>query len=617
MASTAFFDIGDTLGAVRVNAAGTGIDEIAAFPGVLDALAALRAGAVRMGILSNRGSIPAAEVEAALDRAGLLEFFDPDLIVYGRKDSPLIFESAAERVPAPRRLLFVGEDVQERWFARAAGFEVCPHPRLAPGMLLGPAGPLRYLRIRVPDDADWPARLRDLPVVPLHVASGGEVPELYAVADTATALALDDRGVWVDRLGADDEPATSELYLLRNDGPAEGGRAAVTFADPALARHVLASTADGLFVAVPAGRTVDSMHLGAARHGHNLKLTAVPALLAEPPAEPAARDLTADEPAPPPDPQAIQLIQDTITTDGLQATVERYSGSQPLTPGVTLRSRHIRHPDNARAVAALIEELTALGGLTVRTHRFTHAGLSLDNIEATLAGTGLPGVVVLSAHLDSTAANDFGYQPAIDPAPGADDDGSGVASVLAAARALLALAAAQPIPRREFRFVLFNAEEQGMVGSRAYARDQATLGTEIVAALQLDMLGYDVAPGRSFELHAGFPPSAAVQQRSVRLAEQVAAVTAAVSPDLPAPQIYPAPGTPDPGHERSDHHSFQLNGFAACLASEDFFLGPGPGAPAPDPNPNYHTAADTTIAGSYVRDICRTVTTAAWISGTR
>jgi len=572
---------------------------------------------VALGIISDRGAIPAADVAAALDRAGVLEFFDPALIVYGRKDSSLIFESAAARVPdGPRRLLFVGEDAQERAFAQAAGFAVGPHPRLAPRMLLGPGLPLRFLRIRVPDVPDWRARLRALPVVPLHVAAGTAVPEVYAVADSATALQLDDAGFWVDRLGADDAPATSELFLLRADGLTDEAGAAAAFADGDTARGVLASTAEGLLVAIPAGRSIDFLHLGAARHGHNLKLTAMPALLAEP-AEGPPLDVAAAEPPPPPDPDVVELVRAEVTEAGLAETVGRYSGTLPLVAGTTLRSRHIQHPDNARAVAGLVADLTALGGLAVRTHRFTHAGRLLDNVEATLAGSGLPGAVLVTAHLDSTAARDPGYRPATDPAPGADDDGSGIASVLAAARAVLALADAHAVPRREVRFVLFNAEEQGLVGSRAYGRDQAALGADIVAVLQLDMIGYDVAAGRAFELHAGFSPSAAVEQRSVELAGQVAAVVASVTPELPAPQIYPADGEPDPGEARSDHHSFQVNGFPACLASEDFFAGPGPGAPTPDPNPNYHSAADATVAGSYVRDICRAVTVAAWLSATR
>jgi leucyl aminopeptidase len=62
------------------------------------------------------------------------------------------------------------------------------------------------------------------------------------------------------------------------------------------------------------------------------------------------------------------------------------------------------------------------------------------------------------------------------------------------------------LPRRTIRFVLFNAEEQGLVGSGAYARNQAALGTPIVAVFQMDMIGFDVLPDRTFELHAGFTP---------------------------------------------------------------------------------------------------------------
>ena len=52
MTTAAFFDIGDTLGAVRVRPSGDGIDEIAVYPGVRDALAELRAGGVALGIIS-------------------------------------------------------------------------------------------------------------------------------------------------------------------------------------------------------------------------------------------------------------------------------------------------------------------------------------------------------------------------------------------------------------------------------------------------------------------------------------------------------------------------------------------------------------------------------------
>lgn len=631
--AVAFFDIGDTLAAVRVDPAGTAIESMVPLPGVLDALGDLRRAGIRMGILSGRGRVPAAEVDTALTVAGLAPFFDPSLVLYGRKDSAQLFEQAAlaarstAAVP-PRRLLFVGEDSAERWYAAAAGFLVCPHATLAPRLLLVGA-PLRYVRIEVPPAArDWRDLLGAHPVVPLHVAGRG-TPEIYAVTDTGTALVLDDLGLRVDRLGRDDEPCTSDLYLLRDDGRAGGmpgeatGSAAALFSSTRDAGLVLSSTDDGLLVALPAGRSVEALHAGRPRHGHNLKLTAQPSLLAgggpgraETVVEPSGPAITGAELSP----QESEILAGEVIPERVQEQVERYSGARPLTDGTTLVSRHVLHPDNQRAVTALQADLAALSGgrLTVRTHRFTHGGRHLLNVEATLAERGLPGTVLVTAHLDSTASREPGFRADLDPAPGADDDGSGIAGVLTAARAVLALDQQVDVPHREFRFVLFNAEEQGLVGSRAYARAQAVGGVPIVAVLQIDMVGFDAAAPQTFELHAGFGPSETVQARSVALTELVAAVVPQVAATLPAPQLYPGPdGSPDPAEQRSDHYSFQVNGYAACLASEDFFAGPGAGSPAADPNPNYHSAGDRTVDVGYAGAITRAMTAAAWVCGTR
>ena len=119
-------------------------------------------------------------------------------------------------------------------------------------------------------------------------------------------------------------------------------------------------------MAIPAGRSIDFLHLGAARHGHNLKLTAMPALLAEPAAGPPL-DVAAAEPPPPPDPDVVELVRAEVTEAGLAETVGRYSGTCRWWPETTLRSRHIQHPTTPSAVAGLVADLTALGGLAVRT----------------------------------------------------------------------------------------------------------------------------------------------------------------------------------------------------------------------------------------------------------
>jgi Zn-dependent M28 family amino/carboxypeptidase len=77
------------------------------------------------------------------------------------------------------------------------------------------------------------------------------------------------------------------------------------------------------------------------------------------------------------------------------------------------------------------------------------------NVIADLPGREANGeVVLIGAHYDSW-----------DPGQGANDDGSGVAAVLEAARILKSLGLK---PRRTIRFAFFSGEEEACLGSRAY-----------------------------------------------------------------------------------------------------------------------------------------------------
>ena len=80
------------------------------------------------------------------------------------------------------------------------------------------------------------------------------------------------------------------------------------------------------------------------------------------------------------------------------------------------------------------------------------------NILGEIPGTDLRDeVVMLGAHFDSTHA-----------ATGATDNASGTAAMMEALRILLAVGAE---PRRTIRIALWGAEEQGLIGSRAYVRE--------------------------------------------------------------------------------------------------------------------------------------------------
>ncbi|SFT86605.1 Peptidase family M28 [Geodermatophilus amargosae] len=624
--TVAFFDLGGTLASVALSPDGDRIADLTVYADVPEVLADLRRRGARGGIVSDPGPVPHEEVDRALEEAGLRSLLDPDLLVYDRKDSPGVFEQAVARAGAVDRALFVGEDAGERAHALRAGLLVAPHPRLAVAVLEGDH--LRYLRVSVPPahaGEDWRAALGDLPLLPLHV-TGRTGTTVHAIGTTSAAARLGDLGLEVDRLGAEDEPLTADLYLLRDDRRVDSGflvpdgdRRPPSATAPA-APAVLAATDDGLLVAVPAGRSVEAFHGGATRHGHDLKLSPI--------AWPAGADRTGTGLAAAPaaavpatvTPAEREVLDAGIRPEHLTEHLARYTGAAPARGGgAVITSRHVRHPDNRAAVTALVADLARIGRgrFLVRRHAFPHEGRRPENVEAEFPGRGLDGVVLVTAHMDSTGARQPDYRPEADPAPGADDDASGVAGVLAAAEVFGTLDGASGAPRRTVRFVLFNAEEQGLVGSSAYARDQARLGTPIVAVLQMDMIGWDSGSGRTFELHAGFSGSQAVQQRSLALARTVAALVAQVSPALPAPQLYPHDGEVDPGEARSDHHSFQAVGYPACLVSEDLFAGPGPSAPPADMNPQYHLPSDVSIDAGYAADIARLVTAAAWVTATR
>jgi hypothetical protein len=135
-------------------------------------------------------------------------------------------------------------------------------------------------------------------------------------------------------------------------------------------------------------------------------------------------------------------------------------------------SRHPLHPGHAKAVAYLMEQLTAIPGVVVQDIPTSYNGVRLDNILATinpLPGSGsdgfLGGAGMICAHFDSTANRTSGWRPALDPAPGADDNATGTAALLEYARILAADRASLRMP---IVLAFFDGEEYFFKGSLAY-----------------------------------------------------------------------------------------------------------------------------------------------------
>lgn len=225
-------------------------------------------------------------------------------------------------------------------------------------------------------------------------------------------------------------------------------------------------------------------------------------------------------------------------------------------------------------------------------------------VKCPMAGFGAD-LVVVGCHLDSTAGFDSGYDPLTDAAPGRDDNGSGVAGVLSLARYFATLTEHLT---HTVRFCFFNAEEQGLVGSKAYAALLKATEAPVRAVVCMDMMGYNSDAERLFEVHAGYT-DAAVRDDSVPLADAVAAAAASQGRLGPA-QVYQGTswsGSPDRSVydgaiNRSDHAAFHQQGYPAVLVSEDFFANLS-SEPSADPNPQYHRSGDTVVDLDYARDI--------------
>jgi hypothetical protein len=158
----------------------------------------------------------------------------------------------------------------------------------------------------------------------------------------------------------------------------------------------------------------------------------------------------------------------------------------------------------AREDALLLRRLLAKGpvrlALDVR-NTFDTSPYRERNVVADLPGASPEEVVLVGAHFDSW-----------DPAQGANDDGSGVAAVLEAARILKSLHVA---PRRTIRFAFFSGEEEGCLGSRAYVAAHEKELDRLRAVLVMDSGAQ--AP-RGVELHGRADLEKAVKKALVPLA---------------------------------------------------------------------------------------------------
>jgi hypothetical protein len=130
--------------------------------------------------------------------------------------------------------------------------------------------------------------------------------------------------------------------------------------------------------------------------------------------------------------------------------------------------------------------LTGFATLTVDLQRTRGGGANVVGVLPAADGSVAPPYVAVGAHYDHLGMGGGGSLNPHGPAavhPGADDNASGTAAVLALARAVSEAPLARPV-----LIGFWSGEESGLLGSRAFIRNEIS-PSELVAYINLDMVG--------------------------------------------------------------------------------------------------------------------------------
>ena len=229
--------------------------------------------------------------------------------------------------------------------------------------------------------------------------------------------------------------------------------------------------------------------------------------------------------------------------------------------------------------AAYIRGALTRAGYEVHRHQYEVAGQACENIEVQRVGTDKPhDIVLIGAHYDSVQGS-----------PGANDNATGVAALLALARTM-----ANGRSLCTVRFVAFTNEEPPLfqgphMGSYVYAKRCRERGENISLMLSLETIGYysDEPRSQRYPFPFGlFYPSTAnfiAFVSNMENAPWVKQLLTAFRHHARFPSEGGALWEWIPGVAWSDHWSFWRAGYPAVMVTDT----------APNRYPHYHTAADT------------------------
>jgi len=202
-------------------------------------------------------------------------------------------------------------------------------------------------------------------------------------------------------------------------------------------------------------------------------------------------------------------IEKELSQENFKTAISQLSGAIPVTidgQETRIETRYsyamFSNQPNAKAKEFLLQTLRQWvleNQITVEPYVYVDGmgGNTWYNIIITFPGTVTPNEQILfTAHYDSCVV--FEGDPMIS-APGANDNGTGVAALLEAVRIFSTMKF-----ERTLKVIFFSGEENFQQGSKAYAEQHAE--DNITAVLNMDMFGTDKDGDRCFEMYVGELP---------------------------------------------------------------------------------------------------------------
>ncbi len=163
-----------------------------------------------------------------------------------------------------------------------------------------------------------------------------------------------------------------------------------------------------------------------------------------------------------------------INISDIVATVDSLNLLSDLTviEGVRHRTAGISHLDST---ISFIESQFVQNSLQVSRHEFSYGNYEAVNLIGRLPGQTEEEIVfIIDGHFDTVSNT-----------PGADDNGSGVVGMLEAMRVL-----AQYNFKHTIKFISFDLEETGLIGSSRYVSEGLQANEQIEGVFNFEMIGY-------------------------------------------------------------------------------------------------------------------------------